>query len=182
MVQTATGLGPVAVLFLRAVLRLGTTLLAFSYYPAMNTFSNAFRAEVVRMARKELKPELQGMRKALAHHRSEIAALKREVKALASLLKTSKRKVKTVEVPQDVGKAAEVKQPRSGNFGPQALLEKRTALGLTQKEMATLLGASSLSIYKWESGQVQPRAAQLVRIAEVLRMGKREARAKLAEA
>ena len=148
----------------------------------MNTFSNAFRAEVVRMARKELKPELQGMRKALAHHRSEIAALKREVKALASLLKTSKRKVKTVEMPKDVVKATAAKKPGSGSFGPQALLEKRTALGLTQKEMATLLGASSLSIYKWESGQVQPRAAQLVRIAEVLRMGKREARAKLAEA
>lgn len=46
----------------------------------MNTFSNAFRAEVVRMARKELKPELQGMRKAITSHRSEIAALKREVK------------------------------------------------------------------------------------------------------
>ena len=54
----------------------------FSYYRPMNTFSNAFRAEVVRMARKELKPELQGLRKALTHHRSEIAALKREVKAL----------------------------------------------------------------------------------------------------
>ena len=133
------------------------------------------------MARKELKPELQGMRKALTHHRSEIAALKREVKALASLLKASQRKVKTEEVPKEKGKAAAGKQPRSRSFGPQALLDKRTALGLTQKEMATLLDASSLSVYKWESGQVQPRAAQLVRIAEVLRMGKREALAKLTE-
>lgn len=147
----------------------------------MNTFSNAFRAEVVRMARKELKPELQGMRKALTHHRSEIAALKREVKALASLLKATQRKGKTVEVPEEKVKAAAGKQPRSGSFGPQALLEKRTALGLTQKEMAILLDASSLSVYKWESGQVQPRAAQLVRIAEVLRMGKREALAKVTE-
>ena len=134
-----------------------------------------------RMARKELKPELQGMRKALTHHRSEIAALKREVKALASLLKASQRKVKTEEVPKEKGKAAAGKQPRSRSFGPQALLDKRASLGLTQKEMATLLDASSLSVYKWESGQVQPRAAQLVRIAEVLRMGKREALAKLTE-
>ena len=147
----------------------------------MNTFSNAFRAEVVRMARKELKPELQGMRKALTLHRSEIAALKREVKALASQLKATQRKAKTVEVPKEKVQAAVGKQPRSGSFGPQALLDKRTALGLTQKEMATLLDASSLSVYKWESGQVQPRAAQLVRIAEVLRMGKREALAKLTE-
>ncbi|WP_312129170.1 hypothetical protein [Diaphorobacter nitroreducens] len=52
----------------------------------MNTFSNAFRAEVVRMARKELKPELQGMRKAITGHRSEIAALKRKALALLNPL------------------------------------------------------------------------------------------------
>ena len=148
----------------------------------MNTFSNAFRAEVVRMARKELKPELQSLRKALTHHRSEIAALKREVKALTSLVKTARRQVKSVDVPKTPAEAKTVKKPRQAGFEAQALLDKRTSLGLTQKDMATLLGASSLSVYKWESGQVQPRAAQLERIAVVLAMGKRKALAAVAEA
>ena len=134
------------------------------------------------MARKELKPELQGLRKALTHHRSEIAALKREVKALTSLVKTAQRQVKAVDVAKAPAKVPAVKKPRQAGFEAQALLDKRTALGLTQKDMATLLGASSLSVYKWESGQVQPRAAQLERIAVVLAMGKRKALAAVAEA
>ena len=130
------------------------------------------------MARKELKPELQDLCKTLTNHRSEIAALKREVKALATLLKMTQRQVKTVEAPTEAVKAT---TPKQTHFKAELLLEKRSALGLTQKDMAKLLGASALSVYKWESGQVQPRAAQLERIAEVLRMGKRAALAKLGE-
>lgn len=147
----------------------------------MNTFSNAFRAEVVRMARKELKPELQGMRKSIASHRSEIAALKRELKALTSQLKTTQRQVKVSDTQKAKTGAEEANsnKPRQTQFNAQALAEKRAALGITQKEMAQLLGASSLSVYKWESGQVHPRAAQLERIAEVLKLGKRKALALL---
>ncbi|WP_298210723.1 helix-turn-helix domain-containing protein [Acidovorax sp.] len=147
----------------------------------MNTFSNAFRAEVVRMARKELKPELQGMRKAITSHRSEIAALKREVKALTSQLKATQRQVKVSEVPRAKVVAEETtpKRSRQIQFNAQALVEKRAALGLTQKQMAQLLGASSLSVNKWEAGHVHPRAAQLERIAKVLKLGKRKALALL---
>jgi len=143
----------------------------------MNTFSTAFRAEVVRIARKELKPELQGMRKAIIGHRSETAALKREVKALTSQLKATQRQVKATDAPKAKAVTENVtpKKSRQIQFDAQALIEKRAALGLTQKQMAQLLGASSLSVYKWETGHVHPRAAQLERIAEVLKLGKRKA-------
>lgn len=149
----------------------------------MNTFSNAFRNEVVRMARKELKPELQGMRKAITGHRSEIAALKREVKALTSQLKATQPQVKVTDVPKAKAKAmAEGVTPKKSKqipFDARVLIDKRAALGITQKQMAQLLGASSLSVYKWETGHVHPRAAQLERIAEVLKLGKRKALALL---
>lgn len=147
----------------------------------MNTFSNAFRAEVVRMARKELKPELQGMRKAITGHRSEIAALKREVKALTSQLKATQRQVKATDAPKAHGMAekATPKKSKQIQFDAKALIGKRAALGITQKQMAQLLGASSLSVYKWETGNVHPRAAQLERISEVLKLGKRKALALL---
>jgi DNA-binding transcriptional regulator YiaG len=47
--------------------------------------------------------------------------------------------------------------------------------------MARLLEASALSVSKWESGKVQPRAAQLGRILAVQRLGKRAALARLAQ-
>ena len=133
------------------------------------------------MARKEFKPELQGMRKAITGHRSEIAALKREVKALTSQLKATQRQVKVADTPKAKGvtEDATPKRSRQIQFNAQALVEKRADLGITQKQMAQLLGASSLSVYKWETGHVHPRAAQLERIAEVLKLGKRKAQAML---
>ncbi|WP_236610849.1 helix-turn-helix domain-containing protein [Verminephrobacter aporrectodeae] len=145
------------------------TAMGFAYHVRMNTFSNAFQSEIVRIARRELKPELQAMRKMLSGHRLEIAALKREIKALVSQSKAAQRAV----APSQAEEAAPPGKPRQVRFKAQAFAEKRAALGITQKDMAKLLGASVLSVYKWESGHVQPRAAQLERIVQVLRMGKR---------
>lgn len=147
----------------------------------MTTFSNAFRSEVVRMARKELKPELQGMRKALTSHRSEIAALKREVKTLTSQLKAAQRPTKASTASAAEETAPARKGGRKWVFKPEALTAKRTELGLTAKDMARLLQASALSLSKWESGKANPRAAQLERIRAVLGLGKRKALALLAE-
>lgn len=150
----------------------------------MNTFSNAFRAEVVRMARKELKPELQGMRKAITSHRSEIAALKREVKGLTSQLKTAQRQTKVASAvsPSDPSKVSN----RSGGdefvFSPELLAQMRLALGATQIEMASLLTVSALSYSRWEKGQAQPRAKQLAKIEEVVRMGPVKAKKKIRQA
>lgn len=148
----------------------------------MTTFSDAFRSEVVRMARKELKPELQGMRKALTSHRSEIAALKREVKALTSQLKAAQRAAKATAAPVKDEPAPARKGGRKWVFKPEALTAKRAELGITAKDMAKLLEASPLSLSKWESGKANPRAAQLERIRNVLGLGKRMALAILAEA
>ena len=45
--------------------------------------------------------------------------------------------------------------------------------------MAKLLGSSQLSVYKWESGKIRPRAKHLQAIAALRTMGKREANARL---
>ncbi len=151
-------------------------------YAPMTTFSNAFRTEVVRMARKELKPELQSMRKTLTSHRSEIAALKREVKALTSQLKSAQKAPRPIAETDATAEAPARRGGRKWVFKAEALAAKRTELGISQKDMAKLLQASSLSVYKWESGKATPRAAQLARIHELLSMGKRQAAAALAQA
>jgi DNA-binding XRE family transcriptional regulator len=147
----------------------------------MTTFSNAFRSEVIRMARKELKPELQSMRKALTSHRSEIAALKREVKTLTSQLKTAQRKGKASVVTAAEEVAPAHRSGRKWVFKPEALAAKRAELGLTAKDMAKLLQASPQSLSKWESGKATPRAAQQERIHMALSLGKRKAVALLAD-
>lgn len=160
----------------------------------MTAFSESFRLEVARIARKENKGEITSLRKTATGQRGEIAALKRDVKELTgqvrSLTKALQKAVVAAErspVPQQQEHSpAGAQEPgkRKGRafvFSHEVLIAKRQAFHMTQKEMAQLLGVSPLSVYKWESGQVTPRQAQLVRVREVLKMGVREARRQIAE-
>lgn len=137
----------------------------------MSSLINALKSEIARVARKELKDELQALRKATTAHRSEIAALKRQVKTLASALKATTRASRANSKPE----ATEEPAAKPGiRFSAARLAALRTKFGITQAQMATLLGVSYLSVHKWEAGASKPRAAQLQKIAAVMKLGKRE--------
>lgn len=150
----------------------------------MSTIATALKQEIARVARKELKEEIAALRKLTTAHRSEIAALKREVKALQSAVRAV-QKVQARPAPAmpalDLSAASEPGRRRQAGFSADQLRAYREQMGFTQAQMATLIGASSLSVYKWESGKVQPRAAQQVQIAAALKLGKRAAKARLEE-
>jgi DNA-binding transcriptional regulator YiaG len=151
----------------------------------MPTFADALKKEISRIARKELKSDLEQVRKLVTSHRSEIATLKRELKsvqsqnkALAKLLKGSGGASKSA-APQ-----SEETAPRRGRkptYSADGLKVMRQKLGVTQAQLALLLEVSSLSIYKWESGQSVPRAAQQQKIFALRSVGKRAAAKVLAE-
>lgn len=151
---------------------------------SMSTFAHSLKSEIARVARKELKEELQTLRKASSAQRTDIAALKRDLKQLQGLLKQVQRaSAKAMPAPKTT--EAQASAPRAGRserFDAAKLAAHRAALGFTQAQMAALIGASALSVYKWESGKVQPRAAQAQQIAAALKLGKRAAVARVAEA
>lgn len=148
----------------------------------MSTIANALKSEIARVARKELKDEIAAVRKLTTSHRSEIAALKREIKSLQSVVKglqkASSRPVATPRAAQ-AAPPADKPQRQPASFNAEALATFRAELGLTQAQMAHLIGASALSVYKWESGKVTPRAAQQAQIATALKLGKRAVKARL---
>jgi len=148
----------------------------------MSTFANALKQEIARVARKELKDEIAALRKLTTAHRSEIAALKREIKALHGVVKGLRKGLAgsgptSAAAPTQATPAQ--RRGRPAPFSAEQLSAHRAQLGLTQAQMAQLIGASALSVYKWESGKVQPRAAQRAHIAAALQLGKRAVKAKL---
>lgn len=147
----------------------------------MNTIVSVLKAEIVRIARKEMKQELLSLKKAASTYRTEIAALKREVKTLRSEIRANSKAIKSAPPKLKVQEEAGA-PPKKIRFTPQSLATLRAKLGLSQAEMARLLGASALSVYKWEAGKAHPRAAQLARIASARGLGKKEAAKILAEA
>jgi DNA-binding transcriptional regulator YiaG len=137
----------------------------------------AFKSEIARVARKESRGETQSLKKASSQYRTDIAALKRRVVELERLVaRLSKHLVKAIP-----HRALDEKPTSSIRFSATGLAAQRKRLGLSERDVASLLGVSDQSVRKWESGQAHPRAAQLPGIASLRTMGKREAAAKLAE-
>lgn len=140
----------------------------------MPNLASTLKAEIARIARKELRGDLDALRKASASYRREIAALKRRNADLERQLKQAARGSSRAQPKTDT--SGEHRQLR---FSPTRLSSQRRKLGLSAANFAKLIGVSGLSVYKWENGQARPRRAQLEAIASVRGIGKREALSRL---
>ncbi len=140
----------------------------------MPNLAQTLKQEISRIARKEVREDLAALRKSVTAHRSEIALLKRTVKELGTQLRSAQKAVMRA-APAVVEQKDAERSGRKRSFNADRLKAKRQALGMSQAQMARLLGISTLSLWKWETGQVTPRASMLERYFAALSMGKREA-------
>lgn len=152
----------------------------------MTTFADSMKKEIARVARKELRDELTDLRKTSITQRADIAALKKQVKGLqVQLGQVQRHKATAPRTADDMDTAPATvrtkgKPGRKVVFTPERLKTQRARLAFTQEQMAQLLGVSSLSIWKWESGGAKPRASRVPQILARLALGRREALALLA--
>lgn len=144
----------------------------------MSSLINSLKSEIARVARKELKDELLALRKATTAHRSEIAALKRQVKSLATALRAA---TKPTKASKPVIEGTEESKAPGFRFSPVRLTAVRTKLGISKAELGLLVEASYQSVHKWETDEAKPRATQLKKIALVAKLGKRDVRKRLQE-
>jgi DNA-binding transcriptional regulator YiaG len=140
----------------------------------MPNIASLLKSEITRLARKEVRAEIESLKKALASQRSDIAVLKKTVRSLEGELKRATKGLKPV-----AAEAASDEAP--ARFRPAGMKAHRQKLGLSAKDYGLLIGASMISVYKWEDGKVRPRDSALTKIAEVRSLGKREAIRRLAE-
>ncbi len=140
----------------------------------MANIASLLKSEISRIARKEIRAETETLKKASAQYRSDIAALKRRLAEQDRII-AKLRKNKPASAANDKSVETSQLRFRAGGF---ASLRKK--LGLSAADMGKLLGVSLQTIYHWEKGQSKPRASQLQGIAEVRKLGKRGAAARLA--
>jgi DNA-binding transcriptional regulator YiaG len=136
----------------------------------MSNLAAVLKDEIRRLAKKEAKEQVAGLRSASAQYRRDIAALKRANKALSA-------KVAHLEAALHKGKTA-ARNADNGHqvrFAPQWVASHRHKLGVSQADYGTLVGVSAMTIYNWEKGKSRPQERQLAAWGAVKTMGKREA-------
>jgi DNA-binding transcriptional regulator YiaG len=147
----------------------------------MTNIAAVLKSEISRLARKQSRAEVEGLKKLASIQRAEVALLKKRVLDLERALK--------ILVKNQV--SAEVKKPKSATpndevqsqvrFTAKGLASNRKRLGLSAAEFALLIGTTQQSIFSWESGKSQPRAKFLSAIASLRGVGKREVSERLAK-
>jgi len=138
----------------------------------MTTFADQLKAEISRIAKKEVRAEIRQLKKASAQYRADIAALKRHIASLeAQVKKLSKA------APKPVLKAVE--DTKGLRFRADGFATLRKKFGISAEQMGKLIGVSAQSVYHWEAGKSRPRVSQLPAIAAARKLTKAEALAKL---
>ena len=141
----------------------------------MAHIASVLKSEISRIARKELRAETLGLKKAVGSYRTEIAALKRRIQTLEQALRRLSRSAAKVASIAE----REAPTPKT-RFSAKGLASQRQRLRLSAHDCGFLVGASGQSVYNWEAGKSRPRMEHLAAIASLRLMGKREATKRLA--
>jgi len=137
----------------------------------LSNIATALKAEIVRLARKELRGATAKLKKASARYRLDIAALKRRIASLEK--NASARSAKPGVAPAGGDADTRVR------YSAKGIAAQRRRLELSAAQMGALVGVSAQTIYHWESGKSRPRRQQMAGILAVRSLGKREAVARL---
>ena len=142
----------------------------------MANIASLLKSEILRLARKEVRNEIEALKKVSTQYRSEIAQLKRRVDQLEKQqARVSKKILKTPKIPESQEGTTRIR------FSAKRLATLRQKLGLSAADMGLLLGVSGQTIYHWEAEKSRPRPQQLQSIVAMRKLGKREAKRRLAE-
>lgn len=131
-------------------------------------FIASLRQEITRIAKRESRAEVITLRKSVSQHRSHIAALKRDLAALAKVVREGSK-------PKKIAALTDRPTAKMQRFVPKGLLALRHRLGLSGEAMGKLIGFSPQSIYNWEQSISAPGEKARAKIATLRTISKREA-------
>ena len=141
----------------------------------MPNIAVVLKDEIRRLARREIKAAIAGLRKDNARLKRTAAEHKRR---LAELDKATKH---LLAPPRAEAATAAPGESEKARITGMLVRKLRQRLGLSQADLAKLLGVSGQSVYQWErkEGRLALRGNTKAAIVAVRQLGKREVRSSL---
>jgi len=142
----------------------------------MGKMEQTLKSEITRLAKKQVRATCLPLARDVRRLKRTVSALRKTVAVLARLgteLQTERQaqRAKLVVVPEEV-KAARV--------SPRLIKKLRARLGITQGELATLVGVSGSAVGAWEYGKAKPEGHNREALVALRKLGRREVRGILA--
>lgn len=138
----------------------------------MGKIETVLKGEIGRLARREAKAMVAKHIDELRRLRKRVASLERELEAVkaARAQEHAKRKVTTAVAAVEGEKVPAIR------LSPRLIRSLRTRLGISQADLAKLVGVSAVAVGNWELGKSKPRDESKAKIAALRSIGRREVR------
>jgi DNA-binding transcriptional regulator YiaG len=143
----------------------------------MGKMEDALRAEITRLARKELRATIGPLSKDVRELKRAIARLEKIAVKLERAAATETRlrlsEKGRLEAPEDEVKAA--------RLSARAIKNLRKKLGISQEKLAALLNVSPGAVAFWEQARARPRGENKAALVALRKLGRRDVKRILAE-
>jgi hypothetical protein len=137
----------------------------------MPNLAATLKAEITRLARKEVRAETESLRKTVAALRVDLQATKKKLRELET---QSRRPPRERLAPAVLSEGLPSAPDAKFRFSAKGLASNRKRLGLSADDFGRLVGATGQAVAGWERGANKPREKYLPAIAELRGIGKRE--------
>ena len=142
----------------------------------MGKMEQTLKSEIVRLARKEMRAAYLPLARDVRRLKRTASALRKTVAVLARL----GGQWQAERTAQRAQMAAAPEEVKAARLSPGLIKRLRKRLGITQGELATLVGVSTSAVGSWEYGKDKPEGRNREALVALWKLGKREVRGILA--
>jgi DNA-binding transcriptional regulator YiaG len=136
----------------------------------------AVRWTIMRLVRREVRGAVAPLAREVRELRGSVSRLRKGVSALE---RAAARQARQAEVVQSRVAASEV-EVKAARLSPTLIHKLRTRLGLTQEQMAVLVGVSGSAVAQWEAGSIRPQGQNRAALVGLRKLGRRDVKRLLA--
>jgi DNA-binding transcriptional regulator YiaG len=142
----------------------------------MGKMEQTLRFEITRLAKKQVRATCLPLARDVRRLKRAVSALRKTVTVLARLgaewqVQRTAERAKMQAAPEEV---------KAARLSPGLIRKLRRRLGITQGELATLVGVSHSAVGAWEYGKAKPEGRNREALVALRKLGRREVRGILA--
>ncbi len=141
----------------------------------MAKIEGIIKAEIMRLARREVRAVFRPLKREVWQMSAKLSSLSRGIASLnraAKELHLEEAKPKLEASPEEV---------KASRLSPERIGRLRKKLGISQREMGILIGASLGTVLAWEKGKSKPKTDKKASLVALRKMKKRDVKKLLAE-
>ena len=141
----------------------------------MGKIESIIKSEIQRLAKREVRSTFLPLRKEVRGIRLRLSSLSKNFSILDRIAKEQLQKV-----PKK-GLEASPEEVKASRLTPDRIARLRKKLGISQRELGVLVGATIGAVLSWEKGKFKPKGEKKAALVALRKVRKRDVRKMLAE-